>query len=991
MKFKFDAALEYQQEAIASVVDLFEGMPPQQSAFEFNAVNPGQTAMFTELGVANPALVADAVLLRNLHSIQERGNIPKSPTLIAPGDFYAFPNFSVEMETGTGKTYVYLRTMFELNRKYGFTKFIVVVPSVAIREGVQSSIKIMSDHLKGLYDNAAFDFFVYSAKDLSKVRQFAVSNEIQIMIINIQAFQKDAGDVEDYSRLTDEQRKKLNVIHQEQDKMSGRRPIEYVQAARPIVIIDEPQSVDTTTKSQKAIRNLHPLLGLRYSATHSNPYNLLYNLDPIRAYDMRLVKQIEVASVRSEKNFNETYIRLDSVGYAKNVKTPHAIATIHEDTRNGPKEKKITLKHGTDIGGQTNRPGYEGYIVSNISAEPGFEHVEFANGKRFDVKQEQGGMREEVSKRQIYEVVEEHFKKEKKFQKKGIKVLSLFFIDKVSHYRWYDEDGNPQKGKIVRWFEEAYQEFSQKDAFRGLIPFAVDEVHGGYFSADKKAGKIVKLKDTSGASKADDETYELIMRDKGRLLSMDVPLRFIFSHSALREGWDNPNVFQICSLREMGTERERRQTLGRGLRLPVDRDGVRVFDESVNKLTVVASESFEEYARGLQEDIENDCKIKFGRLEKIAFARLVDAATGVEIGQETSARLWEALSEAGYLDAVGDITDKFDPAAKGFKLELPPEFAPLRPVIVDEMKRYIFKNRIVNKRDRKTIIYNKRIELNADFKALWDKISRKTRYCVEFKTPALIARAIDNIKAMEPIQPTKILIDKTAVDITQAGIAELLTVYSKTVTVKTHRSLPDILAFLQRETELTRATLVEILKRSGRLTEFAVNPQAFMTETARCINRALHEMIIDDIKYEQIVGQYYEMRLFEESEIEEYLSRLYEIQSKDNRTPYDYILYESDLEREVAHKLDADENVKFFCKLPRWFTIPTPLGTYNPDWAIVTENGEKLYLVRETKTTHDTEDRRDLENKKIKCGKAHFESLGIDFKVATSIYEVLAG
>jgi len=991
MKLKFDAALEYQQDAIAAVVDLFEGMPARRGTFEVNTAARGQMDLFTELGVSNPAMLDDAMLMKNLQAVQERNNIPKSRTLMDTGSPYAFPNFSVEMETGTGKTYVYLRTIFELNRKYGFTKFIIVVPSVAIREGVLSSIKIMGDHLKGLYDNAAFDFFVYHSRDLSRVRQFAASNEIQIMIINIQAFQKDAGDVEDYAKLTDDQRKKLNIIHQEQDKMSGRRPIEFVRSTRPVVVIDEPQSVDNTPKSQKAIKTLNPLLGLRYSATHINPYHLLYNLDPIRAYDMRLVKQIEVDSVRAEQNFNETFIRLDSIGYAKNAKTPHAKATIHENTRTGPREKKITLKHGTDISGQTNRPGYDGYIVSNISAEPGFEHVEFANGKRLEVRQEQGGMGEEVVKRQIYEVVEEHFKKEKKYQDKGIKVLSLFFIDKVSHYRWYDEDGHPQKGKIARWFEDAFQEFSQRDAFRGLIPFSVDDVHGGYFSADKKGGKVVGLKDTSGTTKADDETYKLIMQDKERLLSSAVPLRFIFSHSALKEGWDNPNVFQICSLREMGTERERRQTLGRGLRLPVNRDGERVFDEHINKLTVVAGESFEEYARGLQEDIERDCNIRFGRIEKIAFARLVDAETGVEMGQETSARVWEALKTNGYLDGAGDITDKFDPAKEGFRLELPPEFEPLRPVIVDEMKRYVFKNRIVNKRDRKTITYNKRVELNADFKALWDKISRKTRYRVEFDTHALIARAVENIRDMEAIQSVKILIDKTAVDITQAGIEEERTVFSKTVTVKPHRFLPDILAFLQQETELTRATLVEILKQSGRLKEFTVNPQAFMTEAARRINRALHEMVIDGIKYEQIRGQYYEMRLFEESEIEEYLNRLYEIQSKDNRTPYDYILYESELEREVAEKLDADENVKFFCKLPRWFNIPTPLGTYNPDWAIVTQNGQKLYLVRETKSTHDTAKRRADENKKIKCGKAHFSALGVDFKVATTIHEVLAG
>jgi len=418
------------------------------------------------------------------------------------------------METGTGKTYVYLRTLFELNRKYGFKKFIIVVPSIAIREGVLSSINLMRDHFKGLYDNVPFDHFVYSSNDLSKVRQFSVGNEIQIMIINIQAFQKDAGDMVDYSKLSEEKRKKLNIIHQEQDKMSGRRPIEYVQSTHPVVIIDEPQSVDNTPKSKSAIQTLKPLLCLRYSATHVNPYNLLYNLDPIRAYDMRLVKQIVVDSIRAGDNFNEAFIRLDKIGYAKNAKTPHAKATIHEVKRGTPRPKSITLKQGTDISEQTNRAGYDGYIVTNICAEEGLEHVEFANGKVLEVHQEEGGMSDEVLKTQIQQAVEEHLKKERKLKNKGIKVLSLFFIDRVANYRWYDDEGNPQKGKLAKWFEESFQEISEKPFYKGLLGYPVEQLHNGYFSVDKKRGKIVSLKDTRGNTKADEETYELIMKDK---------------------------------------------------------------------------------------------------------------------------------------------------------------------------------------------------------------------------------------------------------------------------------------------------------------------------------------------------------------------------------------------------------------------------------------------------------------------------------------------
>ncbi|MBW2539597.1 MAG: DEAD/DEAH box helicase family protein [Deltaproteobacteria bacterium] len=967
MKLKFDANLEYQLDAIQAVTDLFEGSTPAQNGFEIS-FNPQDGSLFNELGVNNRLSIDNNQILKNLHVIQERNDVSKSKALIENNENpYTFPNFSVEMETGTGKTYVYLRTLFELNRKYGFKKFIIVVPSIAIREGVLSSI--------------------------SKVRQFSVSNEIQIMIINIQAFQKDAGGILNYSELSDEKRKKLNIIHQEQDKMSGRRPIEYVQSTHPIVIIDEPQSVDNTPKSKSAIQTLKPLLCLRYSATHVNSYNLLYNLDPIRAYDMRLVKQIVVDSIRAGDNFNETFIRLDKIGYAKNAKTPHAKATIHEVKRGTPRPKSITLKQGTDISEQTNRAGYDGYIVTNICAEEGLEHVEFANGKVLEVHQEEGGMRDEILKTQIQQSVEEHLKKERKFKDKGIKVLSLFFIDKVANYRWYDDEGNPQKGKLAKWFEESFQEISEKPFYKGLLEYPVEQLHNGYFSVDKKRGKIVGLKDTKGNTKADEETYELIMKDKERLLSVDEPLRFIFSHSALREGWDNPNIFQLCTLREMGTERERRQTLGRGLRLPVNMEGFRVIDENINKLTVIASESFEEYARGLQDDIERDIGggFRFGRIGKVAFSRLIDKKTDQPIGQQASEIIWNALVDGVYLDEAGDLTEKFVPDEKGFKLQLPKNLKSFSKAVTIEMKRYIFKNRVVNARDKRTLKFNKRIELNDDFKALWQKINKKTRYSVEFKTDDLIAKSVEKINKMEKIQPVVILIDKTEVDISKAGVESGKVVDSRMGFANRPVVLPDILTFLQRETELTRGTLVKILTLSGRLKDFSVNSQAFMTETAKLINRALHEMVVDGIKYEQLEGQVYEMRLFKEQEIETYLSRLYKVQSK-QKTPYDYIEIDSDssIEKEVAERLDSNENVKFFCKLPNWFVIPTPLGNYNPDWAVVTEDDEKLYLVRETKSTHDRDKRREIENRKVDCGKAHFKALGVNFKEAINIHEVLS-
>lgn len=990
MKLKFDSTLEYQHDAVRAVTDLFEGLPSEADGqFVELGTEEFLGGEHAELGVGNRLTLSADQVLANLQGVQVRNNLPKSRSVVEEGGPYGFPNYSVEMETGTGKTYVYLRTMFELNRLYGFKKFIVVVPSVAIREGVTTSIKLMRDHFRGLYDNVAFDSFVYNSKDLSRVRQFAVNNEIQIMVINVQAFQKDSE-------------KAGNVIHQEQDRMSGRKPIDFVRATNPVVFIDEPQSVDTTEKSQKAIRGLNPLFCLRYSATHVHPYNLLYQLDPIRAYDLRLVKQIEVVDASPSQDFNRTMVRLDWIGYPGKAKTPQAKVTIFEDTPNGPREKQVALKHGADLAQFTNRTDYDGYQVTNISAEPDNQYVEFGNGEIVEISQEKGGMADERMKNQIRQTVEEHFAKEKRFKARGIKVLSLFFLDQVGSYRQYDEDGNPKKGKVAEWFEEIFAEVSAKSVYRGVLGHSAEEVHDGYFSADRKKGKVVALLDTNGGTAKDDETYELIMKDKERLLDPEVPLRFIFSHSALREGWDNPNVFQICTLREMGTENERRQTLGRGLRLPVNKDGDRIFDEQVNRLTVVANETFQDYAKGLQADIERaidpDGNFRFGRVPKLAFTPLLNPAGTAYLTQEQSEAIWKHIAGKGFIDAAGDFTTAYRPKDPEFALALPEEFAGIGASVLARLDRFVPRDFVKDARKREPVRYNKRVELNPEFKALWDKIGQKTRYSVEFRSEDLVGKAIEKLSKMPPIQAVRIEVTKRLVDLTESGVEGGRVTSNRTYVVSNEQPLPDVLAFLQRETELTRGTLVKILKDSGRLKEFAINPQAFMSEAAKHVNRALHELIVDGIKYEPIAGQFYEMRLFEESEVEEYLDRLYAVKEKTDtladgtevpRTPYDWIQYDSDVEKDVAERLDGDPRVKFFCKLPRGFKVPTPLGNYVPDWAIVLEDDGKLYLVRETKSTLDQDKLRESENRKIRCGKAHFDALGVDYKAATNIHDVL--
>jgi len=991
MKLKFNPNLDYQQDAIESTLSVFEGLS--------TAGEP-----YRRLGIANTLTLDAEKVLDNLHKVQEQNHIEKSARLFEDDDSYPFPNFSVEMETGTGKTYVYLRSIFELHKRLGLRKFIIVVPSVAIREGVLSSLAMMKDHFQGLYEKVPFDHYVYNAKDLSKVRQFATANTLQIMVINIQAFQRDAGDVESHDSLTPEQIKKLSVIHREQDRMSGVKPIEFIQDVRPVLIIDEPQSVDNTPKAKRAINHLQPLFALRYSATHRNPYNVVYQLGPVKAYDLKLVKQIAVASIESESNINEAYLKLVKIGYQGKTKTPSATVILFEDTPNGTREKSVKLKQGTDLTDHTSRAGYEGYVVDEIYAEPGAEYVRFANNMMLEPEEEKDGIHDHVLKEQIRQTVEEHFKKERNLRKQGmpVKVLSLFFVDKVANYRYYDEQGSRQNGKLAQWFEQAYREVAQMPQFSDLPKRDVAQVHDGYFAEVKKRGKVVELKDTSGTTATDAEVYELIMKNKERLLDDDEPLRFIFSHSALKEGWDNPNVFQICSLREFGSEKERRQTLGRGLRLAVDVNGDRVYDPQVNRLTVVASESFEQYAKELQTDMEKDIGggFKFGRVPAISFAPLVvrENAEGEpeSLGQERSRQLWQALKAEGYLTSKGDITDKFQPEDLHFQLKVPPEYQPLEHEIVDKLRSFMFEGRVQNARKRTAVSYNKRVELNPDFQTLWQKISQRTRYAIRFSTEELIDLASHKLQFMPAIKPVSLTVGLTQAKLTEAGFGSDRHIQTpKERYISSHQRLPDLLGSLQTRTQLTRGTLLTIIKRCGRLNDFKANPQGFTTEASKHIHKALDELLVDGIRYEKLAGESYRMDLFDEPELETYLDRAYKVQFGQQgdvvQTPYDYIECDSHIERQTAHALDGADNVKFFCKLPRWFTIPTPVGDYNPDWAVVLQEDRKVYLIRETKTTHDSDKRRMEENLKILCGKAHFDALGdIDYSVATSVAEVVS-
>lgn len=597
MQLKFQPDLSYQLQAINSVIEIFKGQPVRNTGFALS-FGDGAGIVQTDLGIGNRLLLTKDEILKNVQAVQRSNGLPASKDLEEL-------QFSIEMETGTGKTYVYLRTIYELNRQYGFAKFVIVVPSVAIREGVYKSLQITEDHFNELYDREPLENFIYDSNRLERLAHFAAANSIQVMVMNIDAFRKGF--------LAPDKGEKSNIIHRENDCLNGLRPIEFIQQAKPIVIIDEPQSVDTTAKSKAAIASLNPLSVFRYSATHVDKHHLIYRLSAADAYAKGLVKKVEVISIRSEKTSKEPYIKLLDV-FEQGAK-------VELDAKIGEKIKRTakTVKDGEllyEISGKME--GYENYTVDQIEWGEGVKSIK-VNGKTLHVGQSLGGYYEDLEKRhQIRRTIETHLDKELDLLPKGIKVLSLFFIDKVANYRIYKEGGISEKGKYAIIFEEEYNKLIQNSKYEQLKKYygSAEKIHNGYFARDKKG----RLKDTKGNTKADFDVYSLIMKEKERLLSLDEPLRFIFSHSALREGWDNPNIFQICTLKDSpGTYVSRRQEIGRGLRLAVNDLGERIADQEINKLTMIVNESYEQFVANLQKEMGEDGGLSSEKTNSVQF------------------------------------------------------------------------------------------------------------------------------------------------------------------------------------------------------------------------------------------------------------------------------------------------------------------------------------------------------------------------------------
>jgi len=848
LKLKFDAKLDFQIEAINAVVDLFKGQVKSASSYTLQVI-------------PNVLNLTKEKILANLLEVQKRNDLELSTIESLTEPYY---NFTVEMETGTGKTYIYLRTILELNEKYGFTKFIIVVPSVAIKEGVLKNLDITKEHFKEIYDNIPYTYFPYSSDNLVKVRMFAQDTNLQIMVITKDAFNKD-----------------VNIIHNTHDKM-GDKPIEIIKKTNPIVILDEPQKMEGEA-TKWGLSELNPLFILRYSATHREIHNLVYKLTPFDAYSLGLVKKIEVLSVTKEGDPGSKEIILESIDALSSGLRAKVKVFVKESA--GMKFKTIAVKHGEDLAKKTNNGYYAGFVVNEINEE-GTGYISFENGVK--VYEGKSSIKEdEIVRIMVRETIREHFEKKKRLNGRGIKVLSLFFLNRVDDY--LEEDGFVRK-----IFKEEFNKLTQSD-YREFANLDVDKVHSGYFSRMKKEKSIEE----------DESAYDLIMKDKERLLSMDEPVEFIFSHSALREGWDNPNVFNICTLAYSTSEIKKRQEIGRGLRLPVDSDGDRVQSKDINLLTVVTNESYREYVEKLQTEFSE------------------------EVGEEA-----------------------------------PP----------------------VENRGQRVRIEIKEDTLGSDlFKRLWRRVAKKAKYAVKIDSDKFCEaciKEIQNIDLKSPeISVQKVLLDTIKleeVEDKKRGAykeAQIKTEFVRESSTEVKRAnIFNIVKFIEGETKLTRTTILKILKGANNLNLLFENPYRYAEKVVEIILSKLKEFEVENIEYYEL-DETFDLDIFNR-EIQTFDKYVVKV----NKSIYDGVIKDSDVEEKFAEALDGDSRVKLFVKLPEQYKIETPAGNYTPDWLVVVERiynsakREEVYFVVETKGTNKLHDSslRDEERIKIKSGKRRF-------------------
>jgi type III restriction enzyme len=1024
MKLQFKEQ-DFQISAVKAVTDVFEGQPLKINKFTLersllliekakNAATGTQTLefendLYEEIGYRNSEIkLLDAQIFKNIKAIQERNEIKEIAAIEKPAGVKIGLNLTIEMETGTGKTYTYIRTMYELHRKYGWSKFIIIVPSIAIREGVYKSFDVMREHFQELYGQQ-INPFIYNSKRPQDIETFAADNRISVMIINTQAFAAEGKGGKDSRR-----------IYQELDQFGSRKPIEIIAQTQPILIIDEPQSVEGV-KTITSMQRFKPLMTLRYSATHKNEYNKIYRLDALDAYNRKLVKKIQVKGI-SVKNSNGTsgYLYLESIQLSTK-KPPLAVVEFEQRTNSG-KVKKVRkkLEQGAnlyELSGEI--PAYKKQTITEINGQ---QNKIIVGGEEVfpgDIRNHED---EATFRRiQIRECIASHFEKERELFSKGIKVLSLFFIDSVEKYRVYNDSDEQLLGEYAQMFEEEYK--NQRSAFLNLfkqdyndylyetdvsqihkayIPSDfenylnrddAEQVHNGYFSVDKK-GRATEPKVGRGKENSDDiSAYDLIMKDKERLLSFEEPTRFIFSHSALKEGWDNPNVFQICALKnaDSGSMTRRRQEVGRGMRLCVNRNGIRQDFETVgddvqelNKLTIIASESYESFAKGLQKEIAATLK---DRPEKATVEFFTSKLLTNEKGEKhriteiEGKKLNKLLYKQDILDEEDKITKEGKELIESGDFKVPETLLPFKAEVTKLLKS-VYTGDAYQTDDGRDI---KPLRINTNFKkeefqALWKKINSKSIYEVKFDTPELIEESKRLINAQLNVADRIYEIRSgemvhSSLENIQDGTAfgnenrKSEKIGKGTFTNTTY----DIIGEIEAKTNLTRQTIVHILKaiKEEKFLLFRKNPEAFIAKCANFINEAKASLVLNNIVYHKLDERYDAKTVFSN---DKNIIRNAPLLKKHI---YDYLITDSEIEKKFVAAIDNCEEIIVYAKLPRLFKIPTPVGNFSPDWAIVfdKEKVRYIYFVVETKGSDSDKDLREIEKLKIHCAKEHFKEI----------------
>jgi len=1006
MKLKFKTQA-YQTAAVQAVVDCFKGQPPASTEAISYRIDPGKARkgtedLFTEAGFKNADLaLSDTTLLDNIHAGQRAQNLPLSDTLVKTK--VARVNLDIEMETGTGKTYCYIKTIFELNKQYGWSKFIIVVPSIAIREGVAKSLEITAEHFLESYQKKA-RFFIYNSKQLHHLESFSSDAGINAMIINVQAFASRGA----------ENRRIYDVL----DDFQSRKPIDVISANRPILILDEPQKMEGT-QTLKSLEEFKALMVLRYSATHKTTHNKIHRLDALDAYNQKLVKKIAVRGIAVKGLAGTTsYLYLQSIDISTK-KPPEARVELEQKLTNGS-IKRIVRKLGKgdnlfDLSNGLDQ--YQGgYVVADINANT--DTLSFTNGVELTVGDAVGDVNEQALRRiQIREAVKAHFDKEQALFQQGVKVLTLFFIDEVAKYR--DYAAPDEQGEYARIFEEEYTQYlnevldlDETAYVKYLKGIPATKTHSGYFSIDKKSKRQVDSDVAARGENAglsdDVDAYDLILKDKERLLSLAEPVRFIFSHSALREGWDNPNVFVICALKHSDNTISRRQEVGRGLRLSVNQQGDRMdhpaIVHDVNVLTVVASESYKDFVAALQKDISDSLSARPKVANEEYFTgKVLKTATGeVQVTPQLAKQISRYLVKNDYTDDADGIAGAYHDAKKaGTLAELPAELKPHAEQVFQLIDSVFSTSQLPDIGDDRR---PKRNPLNAnfgkqEFKALWNRINRKAAYSVDFDSDELVQKAVKELDTSLRVTRLQYTIvkgeqrEQVDADALKKGdgfrVSESQVEYNKR---SIHSAVKyDLIGKLAEGTQLTRRTVAEILKgiNVAVFAQFKTNPESFIAEATRLINEQKATVIIEHLAYDPVEDKF-DLDIFTAGQTKQDFSNAV-------KTPkhhiYDFVLPDSGSkpERDFAEALEASVEVVVYAKLPRGFLIPTPVGDYNPDWAISFKEGavKHIYFVAETKGSMSSMDLREIEKTKIKCARKFFEEMNRRFAPENVKYDVV--